>query len=66
MSTLITLFLLQFSDYFWVLAGVNKDHFADTNTKICILEKYKIEGISAEEFFKIIISQNEKVWLLVN
>lgn len=66
MSTLITLFLLQFSDYFWVLDGVNKDHFAYTNTKICILEKYKIEVISAEEFFKIIISQNEKVWLLVN
>lgn len=65
MSTLITLFLLQFSDHFWELAGINKDHFAYTNTKICIPEKYKIEGISAEEFFKI-ISQNEKVRLLVN
>ena len=66
MSTMITLFLLQFSDYFWDLVGVNKHHFAYTNIKVCIPEKYKMEGISAEEFFKIIISQNEKVRFLVN
>ena len=65
MSTLITLFLLQFSDHYWELAGINKDHFAYTNTKICLLEKYKMEEISAEDFFKI-ISQDEKVRLLVN